>query len=84
MRLEIGDELVCILVDTYGLTYGKVYKVAYVRESNICDDICIKDDGGMNWWFAQVDTDPDEWQCWNKWFVTKKEWDRDMKLNQLI
>ena len=36
------------------LTYGKTYEVTYVRDYKKSeDDICIKDDKNLPWWFGQ-------------------------------
>ena len=79
MRLNVGDEIVCY--NPFGdLVYGKTYTVIRIREkSKWCgDDICI--DLGGDWWFGQIG----ETECWTNWFVTKKEWIRDNKLNELL
>ncbi len=84
MRLNVGDEIVCY--NPIGdLVYGKTYTIIRTREkSKWCgDDICIDDNDKKfdgNWWFGQIG----ETECWTNWFVTKKEWIRDNKLNELL
>jgi len=80
MRLNKGDKIVCIVNDIDGLTYGKSYEIAYTREIPREDDICIKDDRNLNWWFGQIG----ETECWTMWFVTEQQWNRQKKLDQLI
>ena len=82
MRLKKGDILVCIMKDIDDLTYGKSYEIVYVRGRKTLreDDICIKDDRNLNWWFGQIGESED----WTSWFVTEQQWNRQQKLNQLI
>ena len=82
MRLIKGDILVCIMKDIDDLTYGKSYEIVYVRGQKTLreDDICIKDDRNLNWWFGQIG----ESECWTMWFVTEQQWNRQNKLDQLI
>lgn len=84
MRLGVGDKLICILDGMEDLTYGKSYEVVFTRDPSEWrpqeDDICIKDDRDLNWWFGQVGTT----ECWVGWFVTEKQWERQEKLNQLL
>ena len=82
MRLKKGDILVCIMKDIDDLTYGKSYEIVYVRGQKTLreDDICIKDDRNLNWWFGQIG----ESECWTMWFVTEQQWNRQNKLDQLI
>ena len=82
MRLKKGDILVCIMNDIDDLTYGKSYEIVYVRGQKTLreDDICIKDDRNLNWWFGQIGESED----WTSWFVTEQQWIRQQKLDQLI
>ena len=89
MRLKKGDKIVCVMRGIDDLTYGKSYEVVHTREPIISisneflsreDDICIKDDRNLNWWFGQVGTS----ECWTMWFITEKQWIRQQKLDQLI
>lgn len=84
MRLSEGDKIVCIMDDIDGLTYGKSYEVINTRLPHQFatqeDDICIKDDMNLNWWFGQIGTT----ECWAMWFVTEQQWNRQEKLDQLI
>ena len=68
------------------MTYGKSYEVVNTR-NYLTDDICIRGDDGLSWWFEQI-KDPNSsnlgdiiyaggWQCWTMWFITEKEWSRD-------
>lgn len=90
MRLNVGDKLVCILHDVDKLTYGKMYEVIHIRNYTFADDICISDDNNTKWWFEQIkDTGSANnyaggWQCWTMWFVTEKEWIRDIKISSIL
>lgn len=78
MRLKKGNILVCILEDMEDLTYGKRYEIVHTRDG-FEDDICIKDDLNLNWWFGQVGVS----ESWVGWFVTEKQWERDEKLQKI-
>lgn len=84
MRLNKGDKIVCIMNDIDGLTYGKSYEIVHTKKHNDFysqeDDICIKDDMNLNWWFGQIGTT----ECWTMWFVTEQQWIRQQKLDQII
>ena len=87
MRLNKGDKIVCIVSDIGDLTYGKLYEVTNTRglykrpwTFEMEDDICITDDMGFNWWFGQIG----ESECWDMWFVTEQQWNRQQKLDKLI
>lgn len=81
MRLVIGDKIYCKEVIGDGLTRNKGYEVVNVRSKTRIygDDICILDDGGAYWWFGQIG----ETECWTNWFISEKEWIREIKLKQL-
>ena len=79
MRLNIGDEIVCYNpIDD--LVYGKTYTVIRCREKSGWNvgDICIE--VGGPWCFGQIG----ETECWENWFVIKKQFIRDNKLNELL
>lgn len=84
MRLNEGDSIVCIMSDIDDLTYGKSYEIVHTRKPTQFrpeeDDICIKDDKNLNWWFGQIGTT----ECWDMWFVTEKQWERQQKIDQLL
>lgn len=93
MRLNKGDKIICILENTNDLTYGKSYEVVNTR-NYLTDDICIRGDDGLSWWFEQIkDINSSRlgdiiyaggWQCWTMWFITEKEWSRDQKINEIL
>ena len=84
MRLSEGDKIVCIMDDIDDLTYGKSYEIVSTRNPSEFypqeDDICIKDDMNLNWWFGQIGAT----ECWTTWFVTEQQWNRQKKIDQLI
>jgi hypothetical protein len=82
MRLKIGDLIVCKEVLGKGLTLNKSYEVINTRPKDRWngDDICIKDDNNINWWFGQIG----ESECWTNWFISEKQWVRDEKLKKLV
>ena len=79
MRLKVGDVIYCFN-SIEGLTYGKAYLVTNTREPDRLngDDICLHVNGG-SWWFGQIGAT----ECWTNWFMTEKEWIRDIKLKEL-
>lgn len=83
LRLKRGD-IIISKSKMDGLTYGKEYTI-----TNICSwsmgvakvgDISITDDGGKEWWFGQIGDD----ESWDNFFIDKKQWDRDKKINSVI
>lgn len=82
MKLIKGDIIVCIINGSDSITYSKEYLVKYTRVKSrwVQDDICIEDDGGYDWWFGQIGST----ESWTDFFITKKQWDRDNKLNNIL
>jgi hypothetical protein len=79
MRLMVGDMIYCIDDSIENLTKDKPYLIINTRTFNT-NDICIKGDDGINWWFGQIG----ETECWTNWFLSEKEWLRDKKLKELL
>jgi hypothetical protein len=94
MRLRVGDKIYSKrngdkLVSN-NITPDKPYEVVWIRAKTRYwiraktryneDDICIKDDGGSDWWFGQIGC---ETECWTNWFISEKEWLRNKKLEEL-
>lgn len=81
MRLRKGDKIYCVVNNVSDLTKNKCYEVININVNFLTktSDICIKDDKGYNWWFGQAgETEP-----WTMWFISEKEWLRDIKLKKL-
>jgi hypothetical protein len=86
MKLKDGDKIYCTVDNVNNLTKNKCYEVIKTRENiysgilrKKVDDICIKDDTGLKWWFGQIG----EFEPWTMWFITEKEWLRNEKLKEL-
>lgn len=77
--LKIGDIIVCNVNHIDGITYGKEYEVILERQQPE-KDICIYDNSGREWWFGQVGST----ECWTMWFITKLEWERNKKIENLL
>jgi hypothetical protein len=89
MKLMVGDMIYCIDDSIENLTKDKPYLIINTRNVMThlerggtfnTNDICIKGDDGINWWFGQIG----ETECWTNWFLSEKEWLRDKKLKELL
>lgn len=54
-------------------------KIYCVADVNNLTKNKIKDDTVFNWWFGQIG----ESEPWINWFVSEKEWLRNLKLKEL-
>jgi len=87
MLLKDGDVIYCKSTTMSGLTKDKKYIVVDTRPAHRSSssgfgseaDICIESDHGHNWWFGQIGSS----ECWTNWFISEKEWNRNIKLEEL-
>jgi len=78
--LYVNDVIICNKYITFvPITYEKEYVVQYTR-SHPEKDLCIKDDLGYDWWLGQIGST----ECWTNWFITKKEFQRNKKIEFII